>query len=375
MSKYLANRGHEVTVFSFTGSHYLLLKKGNEIQEKEEIHEGVKFIWFKSLQFQNQRLPIRIVNWQWFNWQLKHFFLGYSGTAPDSLVFSIPALHQVRLMPLARKLFPDSKFIFEIQDIWPLSVQDLGGYSKNNFVIKRLKQAEKIAFENADEVIAVQPGIKQYVKDEFPKFPLKQVSFIPHAYTPEEVNPTEIEYDIGYAGTISRANDLETMIKALWILKNDKQFDPKVLIVGSGVYRDRLIKMASGLKNITFKSWLPREETLKEIAKCRICYDGLLDLGMYDYGFSRLKWVDYMMLRKPILASYSGADIDVPIVHIGWQVKAQTPSSLADKIMKILKTRNENSIIEKGDTGFQFLCKNRYINILGPQYEKLLLGK
>lgn len=375
MSKYLANRGYEVTVFSFTGSHYLLLKNGNEIHEKEEIHEGVKFIWFKSLQFQNQRLPVRIVNWQWFNRQLKHFFLGYSGTAPDSLVFSVPALHQVRLMPLARKLFPDAKFIFEIQDIWPLSVQDLGSYSKYNIVIKRQKQAEKIAFANAYEVIAVQPGIERYIKDEFPDYPLKQVSFIPHAYTPYEVNPTEIDYDIGYAGTISRANDLETLINALWLLKNEKQFEPKVLIVGSGVYRDRIIKMSKGLKNITFKSWLPREETLKEIAKCRICYDGLLDLEMYNYGFSRLKWVDYMMLRKPILASYSGADIDVLIDDIGWQVKAQTPSALADKITQILAMRNENSIIEKGDTGFQFLCKNRHINILGPQYEKLLLGK
>ncbi|MFY0672404.1 MAG: glycosyltransferase family 4 protein [Bacteroidia bacterium] len=373
MSKYLANRGHNVTVFSFTGSHYLLLKKSVEIID-EEVHEGVKFKWFRSIQFKNQSFPIRIFNWYRFNQRLKSFYNNYTGASPDSIVYSIPALHQVRLLPLSKKLFPSARHIFEIQDIWPLSVQQLGGYSQHNLIIRRMKQAEKIAFNNADEVIAVQPGIHQYVKDEFSEFTINNVHFIPHAFTPEKIQESEKnEYDIGYAGTISRANDLETLINALWCLKKENQFEPKVLIIGTGVLLNGIKKLASGLENVFFKSWMPRDFTLLELQKCRVCYDGLQDLEMYKYGFSRLKWIDYMMLSKPILASYSGQEIDVPIEKIGWRVPAQRPVDLASIIRRILSDENKAQLSDKGQQGFRFLTQNRSIEKLGLEYEQILL--
>lgn len=374
MSKYLANRGHDVTVFSFTGSHYLLLKKGSEITNQEETHDGVKFRWFHSVQWQNQRLPIRIINWWIYNRQLKQYLNTYSGKAPDAVVFSIPALHQVRLMPLTKKRFPKARLIFEIQDIWPLSVEKLGTFSANNFIIKRLKQAEGIAFEYAQEVIAVQPGIGAYVAKEYPLFPQEKVHFIPHAYVPEVIDKKEVTFDIGYAGTLSRANDLDTLINALYLLKSRYGYEPKVLVLGTGSKAKALKKQANSLKNVVFKAWTPREQTLQMLSACRICYDGFLAIDLYDFGFSRLKWVDYMMLGKPILAAYSGNAIDVDIEEIGWQVPAQDVEKLAETIYSVCKQGLVDEMEKKGKRAFNFLRQNRHIDVLGPVYEQLLLG-
>ncbi len=374
MSKYLVSRGHKVTVFSFTGSHYLRLKRGKEIRNDSEIHEGVAFKWFNSVQFKNQTFPSRILNWWLFNKKFKNFLNSYTSEKPDAIVYSIPALHHLRIMPQTKELFPSAKHILEIRDIWPLSVQDLSKLSKGSLIVKRLKSAEKIGFEYADAVIALQPNIHAYIKTEYPNYNSKNIHFIPHAYVPEPENyfNNSNEFEIGYAGTISRANNVETLIKALHILNDRFDFRPSTLIIGAGSALKQLKSISKGL-NVEFKNWMHRDKVLNELSGCKVCYDGFRDLGLYNFGFSRLKWVDYMLLKKPILAAYSGAKVDIDINEIGWQSKAEDPNALAVKLIQIFDLDNAHEIKQKGNAGFTFLKKHRHIDILGSKYEKIIL--
>ncbi|MGB0431002.1 MAG: glycosyltransferase family 4 protein, partial [Bacteroidia bacterium] len=311
MSKFLANRGHKITIFAFKGSHYL--RSSKRPKEKVEFINDVKFRWLPSIIILKQWILVRYLNWKMYNYFLKLIVSETSKEKPDVVIFSIPSLHHVSLIPWFKIKFPNSKVVFEIQDIWPLSVEQLSERLPFNWFWKQMKIEEETAMNLADSIIAVQPKIVDYVRKYFPKIQTKKVFFLPHAIPLSEIAESQDTirvYDICYAGTISRANDLQTLIKALHLFKAKNNFELRVVLMGAGKNLNAIKKMAKGLKNVLFTGWLPRTDCLELIRQSSICFDGFLDLYLYEYGFSRLKWVDYMAKGKPILVTYSGSPID-----------------------------------------------------------------
>lgn len=374
MSKDLVNRGHQVTVFSFTGSHYLHLKNKSSDIPNDENHEGVAYKWFKTFPFFKSSSVSRLLNWYLYNYQFSKWLVNYKGQAPDAAIFSIPALHHCLLIKPIKDRFKEVNISIEIRDIWPLSIQCLGGYTSNHWFVKQLKTIEQFAVENSDRIIAVQPGIKKYFDFEFNSKISQKLVIIPHLYDAKDVLEftTNIDYDIVYAGTLSKANDVNTLIEALFLL-SEKNVYPKTLIIGQGTSFKTLKEKAKNLKNVAFKTWLHRNQVLEFIAKSRVCYDGFLDLSLYEYGFSRLKWVDYLLMKKPILASYSGGEIDFDINKLGWKVQAEQPQLLADKIHEIIELP-DSALEIKANIGFELLKEKRDLLKMGKLYEQTVLN-
>ena len=82
-----------------------------------------------------------------------------------------------------------------------------------------------------------------------------------------------------------------------------------------------------------------------------------------------------MLLGKPILASYSGEEIDVPINEIGWKVGAENHQKLAAEIERILYYEKAEIIEKKGRKAFEFVQSKRAIESIGLEYERILLNK
>lgn len=373
MSKFIVNRGHKITIFAFKGSHYLRANRGPK--GKVEFINGIEFRWLPSILILRQWILIRYLNWKMYNYFLKLIVSKKSKEKPDVIIFSIPSLHHVSLIPWFKLKFSTSKIVFEIQDIWPLSVEQLSKRLPFNWFWKQMKIEEETAMNLADSIIAVQPKIVDYVSKYFPKTSIEKVFFLPHAIPLSEIAESKNAnclYDICYAGTISRANDLQTLIKALHLFKAKNNFELKVVIMGAGKNLGNCKRMAKGLEHVSFTGWLPRKDCLQLIDKSSICYDGFLDLYLYEYGFSRLKWVDYMAMGKPILASYSGSPIDVPIERIGWKCQAENPVSLSAKLQEIFSEKGSKEILEKSNYSTEWLRYNREISLIGRRFEEVL---
>ena len=57
-------------------------------------------------------------------------------------------------------------FIFEVRDLWPQVLVDLGGLDNNNILIRILSLIEILLYKNSDCVVVLAEGLKNYVKKE-----------------------------------------------------------------------------------------------------------------------------------------------------------------------------------------------------------------
>lgn len=298
----------------------------------------------------------------------------HNGESPQAVIFSSPPLTIAHLMGLIKKYF-SSTLIFEVRDLWPLSLIELGNYRHDNPFIQWLKKLEKRAYKLSDHIVGVIPGLNAYVKNQSALSGLEaDVTHIPQSYFETDLPETRelpVCYDIGYAGSLNKANDVETLLEALSVLAR-KGHHPKVLIIGTGEKEHIIKNMVKDLVNVEFiDNWLSRGEVLSKLAQCRCCYSGLKDLFIYQYGISCVKWMDYWMLKKPILAAYSGHLFGMPLASFGWQVPAENSLALADKIREVLAL-DDDVLAEKGKEGFRYLKANHHAEMIGRAYEKLV---
>lgn len=381
IAKELTNRGHQVTVFAFSGSQYLRLIDSHQkklLAGSTEEHDGVAYRWFGGVNWNPTNPLIRLLNWKGFNRKVAHWIRQYKGEAPEAIVISSPTVTPALLIPELKHRFPLVRMVFEIRDIWPLSLELLGGYRPSHPVMRWLRKAESIAVETCDSIIGLMPGVADYLHQSFgEKISAKSMVYIPHTVEMEEKEPllsNEDSYFLGYAGTLGKANDVGNLLDALHLLKA-QGITPKTLIIGEGISESHFRRAIQPLDNVDYLPWAPREKVLSKLANCDVCFDGFLDIGLYQYGFSRLKWADYMMLGKPILASYSGQAYELPMDKIGWIVPASNPESLAQEIARIYKQSTHQDIAEKGRNGKHFLKTQRSTQVLVNAYERAIFGK
>lgn len=367
VAKALKRKGYQVAVFASKGNHYLVT--GSK-PHSHETHECITFHWFDGTQWNNRNPAVRFFNWWRFNSQVKTF-AKQSSQKPQAIILSSPPLTVANLIqPLQKYL--QAPVIFEVRDLWPMSLTALGGYNPHNPVIQWLNNLESKAYHKADQLVGIIPGFNQYIKEHFPHLKDK-ATYIPQSFD-EGVNRSEnvqIKYDIAYAGSFSHANDVLTLVKALQILQKSQVF-PKVLLIGTGPKADLIAEEVKQLPNVRLIwQWLPHEETLAYLQQCRICYSGLQDLKLYTYGISPVKWLDYWMLKKPILAAYSGGLYQMLIQDFGWQVPAENAQALAGQIQNLL-TFDEQTLSMKGERGYQYMIAHHHPEHVAQAYQNLI---
>ena len=114
--------------------------------------------------------------------------------------------------------------MFEVRDIWPLSLIEIGGFSKLNPLVLFFGWFEKFTYKRADKVISVLPNAIPHMesrgmnKDKF--------IYIPNGFNLEEMKKSkdldksianlipENKFIVGYTGSLGASNAMEYLIKA-----------------------------------------------------------------------------------------------------------------------------------------------------------------
>ena len=92
----------------------------------DEICEGVLVRWVKLLPYSSSKSPIRVINWFLFSFLLPVLLFKKRF---DVLLYSSPS-------PVAFagawfiSFIKRSKLVFDVRDVWPETLIELGGYSK-----------------------------------------------------------------------------------------------------------------------------------------------------------------------------------------------------------------------------------------------------
>ena len=157
--------GHQVTIFAASTVHNSdrnLITDGS--RWREEIVDGVHYVYIKCLDYQNSGLK-RIYNICEFAWKLPGVCKRFA--RPDAIVAtSMPPMSCAAGIRLARKY--KCRGVAEIADLWPESIvaYDIAGpknpavIAVNNFRKEMKGQAENILFAEDGEVILVNRGNK-----------------------------------------------------------------------------------------------------------------------------------------------------------------------------------------------------------------------
>lgn len=379
LSKELARQGHNVYLIA-AGFTHLLRQPPKLLQEYtiEPIEKGFDFVWIDMPKYSNAHDKKRVINWFLFTYKLLKLPKIIAGK-PDVILCSSPSLVSfLGVERLSKKL--KAKLAFEVRDIWPLSLVELGGYSPNHPFIKLLQWIEDRAYRNSDIVLSNLPNAVEHMvsrgmnRDKF--------TWIPNGFDLDELKNAEQlskevksllptgKFIVGYAGTLGLANALEYFIEAAKILKD--RTDIVFVLVGSGKEKQNLVQKAKGLSNIKFIDPIPKQQIQSMLAEFDVCYIGLTKDPLFRFGVSPNKLFDYLISSKPIIyAIESGKYLPVDEANAGLSIPAQDSQAIVDAVLK-LKSMTPQERKQMGKNGKKYALENHDYSKLAQKLSKAL---
>ena len=366
--------GIDVTVITSNSSHLSnSLPKFSTTTFTEYIN-GVRTIWVNTFKSRKSSGISRIVSW--FDFDLKLLMFSKKKLlSPDVIIVSSLSLTTILPAWLLSKKY-NAKLVFEIRDIWPLSIIVLGNYSKFNPFIIYLSWLEKFGYNKSNLIVGTMPNLIEHVRVNC-KISTKCIC-IPQGLSINFYNNEQIEIDpnyiinhipnnkfiICYAGTLNINNPLKAFINAAEILKNETHIH--FIILGDGNLKKHYEEASKYLPNISFPPTIHKNQVNSFLKNVDICYDSF-DSKLAKYGLSRNKWIDYMFASKPIICSYDGYQSMINEADCGTFVKFNDSIALAE-VIKTYSCLSKDNIEKIGIRGKKYLIENRTFNKLALDF-------
>ena len=129
---------------------------------------------------------------------------------------------------------------------------------------------EKLAVKIPDKIIAVSPATALRIRNELGY--IGTIVTIPNGVNLEEIKsikPSRVKSDIVYAGRLLDFKNVDLLIKAVGLIKNQLP-RIKCLIIGDGPEKTKLLELSNKLKlekNIQFTGFLPKHEDVYALIK------------------------------------------------------------------------------------------------------------
>ena len=374
LAKYWKKNGFDVKIISGSYNHMFTNLPNTTGLYTIENFDGIEFCWVKTPIYDSKSI-LRFYSMLIFAWNVFRMPTNILGKPSTVIISSMPIFPIWTGVQIKKKF--NAKLIFEIRDLWPLSLQLLGGYTKNHFAVKFIGWFEKLGYRKSDEIVSLLPNSKEHIED----VAKKKVSFnyipngIEESLLCEDINLNDQfpqipkgKFLIAYTGTVGIANAMEYFIEASILLKEDPRFH--FLIVGDGYLLDGLKSKTINNDNITFIDKVRKDQVQMILSKVDICYLSWHKTELYNYGVSANKYFDYMLAAKPILVSSDQIVDPVKLSNCGIIVNAESSSAICEG-MKKLYNLDKSSLLEMGERGKIYVQKNHTYKKLAFQYQQL----
>jgi len=342
----LVTLGHEVTVLA---SRFNYLTRESESGSAVERHSGVTFRWLDTGTYaRNDARRVRsmldfTLRASWHGMRLRH--------RPDVVLASSPhLLTGLAGIAIARRY--RVPLLFEVRDLWPSVLVDLGAVREGSAAHRALLLVERLCYAQAERIITVPPHADRRVA-EVGGDPRKCVH-LPNATTLHGVEAAPLpgsmlemferigERDIlMYAGAQGVANGLDTLLQALVRLRATDRpaYDRLALVlIGGGGEHDRLVEMAGALElgNVHFHAPIDKAAIPTALARADFLLVSVADSSVYQYGMSPNKLFDYMWAARPVLLSSRLTDTPMNEAGAGRCFTPGSVESLATELRALI---------------------------------------
>lgn len=376
LAKELAKKGYKITLVTASW-HHLFLGENLNGDKHISVHvvDEIQVVFIPVKYYSNARSRQRVINWFIFALSICRMKI-FNENIPDVVIYSSPSLIGfLGAEYLARKY--KSKLIFEVRDIWPLTLVELGGYSVLNPFIVFLQWIEDRAYKKAHGVISNLPYAYKHMISR--GMPMEKFTWIPNGivmtrFLLNQPLPTDItshmpnnKFIVCYTGTIGLANAVDTLIDAALILRDN--LDVIFFIVGSGSEENILRKRVTDLclNNVIFTGEVSKEKIPGILDKANVCYVGLKKDKLFHFGVSPNKLFEYMLASKPVIYAIDSGDYrPVEVFEAGIQISAESPGELAQCILK-LKEMSRDKLLLMGRNGYENVVKHHNYSTLAAK--------
>jgi glycosyltransferase involved in cell wall biosynthesis len=358
--------------------HHLLTQPP---REPRAVVDGVPYVWIGARPYEKNDFR-RALNMVEFSLRLA-LREPRELPRPDVVIASSPhPFAAVNGYRLAKK--HGAKFIFEVRDLWPLTLLELGGYSPRHPFIRAMAWAERLGYEHCDYAVSLLGGAKDYMVahglDE------RKFVHIPNGIDPNVSQSAEKlpdEHDrairqlragekriVLYSGNHGTANALGNLVEAAALVRDERRIH--FLLVGQGPEKERLQAQAGqmGLQSITFLPPVARAQMPALLHAADLGYIGLQKKELFTYGVSPNKLYDYMSAALPVLFAIDTSHDEVAQAQCGFSVPAEDPSALAAVLRRIAEMPADE-LRTMGERGQQYVQATHTYETLARQYARL----
>lgn len=374
----LAERGHHSVVITSDANHLGVVPTltGPLLHEQRD---GMDVYWLRTFKAATAKSWQRIVSWLHFEWRMLR--LDTSKLPPPDVVVvsSLSLLTVVSGLVLKRR--HRVPLIFEVRDIWPLTIVEEGGFSAGNPFVRALGFVERLGYRRSDLIVGTMPGLGLHVAEVLGHE--RDVRCIPMGYAerlvdadadpapPPGLAAAPGDLVVGYAGTIGITNALEVLLEAARHLAADPGI--RFRVVGDGPLLARFREEYADLVNVDFIGRVAKDEVQGELAQCDLLYLSTYPSRVWEFGQSLNKLIDYMLSARPVLASMTGLPSMIDEAGSGSFVPAGDVAAVTDEIRRYA-AMPAHERDRMGRAGRAWVLGHRSYRQLAVDYEELLTG-
>jgi glycosyltransferase involved in cell wall biosynthesis len=132
-----------------------------------------------------------------------------------------------------------------------------------------------------------------------------------------------------------------------------------LLIVGDGKNKKDIedIIKKENLENVLLLKPIPKDEVQSLLQYFDICYIGLQNKKIFEYGVSPNKLYEYLYAKKPVLYAINDKNSIVKLSKSGFQVDSNNPKEIADGIVKLYSLSDEK-LKKMSENGYKYVIEN-----------------
>lgn len=363
LAKEFVRKGYEVNIFSGSYSHLYKNQPHCTGNYTIETIDDIKYCWIDVPKYNRSVSLGRF--WNMFVFMFRMFFIpSHQLHKPDAIIVSSPSLFPI----INGKYFANKfncKLIFEIRDIWPLTIQNLAKMSAFHPLILLLSFFENFGYKKSDYVCSVLGNADKHMRtvgmrsNQF--FHAPNGILLEEVQHPQPLSPDVIaqipkdKFVIGYVGTLGISNAMTYFIDAVRLL--EAQSDIYFVVIGDGGEKENLMKKAQGLQQIIFIDSIPKTQVQSALQLFDACYIGWNNEPLYQYGISANKLYDYMYSAKPIIHSFSASSDPIQEAHCGISCAAESAEAIRGAIVEMAEL-SESAREKLGQNGRKYVLEH-----------------
>jgi glycosyltransferase involved in cell wall biosynthesis len=373
LAKEAQKNGIETYLITSNANHFSAFPITKKSYNNEYV-DGVNIIWIDTYKYKKTNSISRFISWLDFEYKLFKMKVKKE-IKPDVVIVSSLSIFTI-LYGIFLKYFYNAVLIFEIRDIWPLTLTEEGGFSKFNPAVYLIGKIEKLGYKKSDLIVGTMPKLEDHVKKIskwHPPIFCSPLGFDPESYTDCDLlvnNPfiylkKDNQILIGYAGSMGVSNGLEFFIDAIKQMKDIQNVH--FLIVGSGDLQQKYQTELKNFTNVTLLSRIDQKNVKYFLHICDILYLSTKISKVWLYGQSMNKIIEYMLAAKPIVATYTGYQSMINEAECGVFHAHNSPVSLKEIFLYYCNLTHKERV-EIGKRGRSWVFQNRSYEKLWREY-------